>query len=751
MTDLAAQPPSFEAMAASAPEGFSVSERILEPVILIGREDGRIQVRLGGRRVVRGEERVLAAPSPRHAWVVDGNVLRPIPADAPALLSRMLGDEPAENISYPTAIRLLRSRSDEIAVRAAPDVLHAGKLAAEELSAEVDIPGLHADLFPYQARGVQWMWETVNRTGGLILADEMGLGKTLQIIALLLLDPPEKTAPALIVCPTSLIANWVREFHKFAPGISVMVHRGAHRAGIYRDLQVASVVITTYETMVNDISIFSSFEWSWVICDEAQAIKNPHSNRRKAIVTIPRRHSIPMTGTPVENTLLDLWSLADFAIPGMLGDRTVFEVEFPDTVEAGKALGALTDPVILKRRVRDVAADLPARIDIDLPVELDDRLARHYDDVREATLRKYPVAGALVATLQLQLVCAHPWLRVAIGLVRCVEIAPLLRDTAELVVGAGGRVLIAEPDLDLEGLATGLLRRVEIAPQLRDHAELVVGACSLELIAEPEEDLEGLAIGLLRRVEIATLLRDTAELVVGDRAPKFRLPACGIGKPVDRAQHRFVALLRRRELAKLQKRGGGIAGDFDGIPAQFLGQAGLGIGREPVDHPFGQTDRRAVLARRFVIFPLRLVKQIDRLVADQRRVERGGKRVELDPCQKQPDLAFLRLLAIDQLQDRSADVAGMGSKRAVDRVTFCRAGRLGQFARQKPRQRRLDRQIPHLRRARVVMSLHQPKALHRRQHLFQPCERQIGQRRFRLQRGEVPLQPSHEKRRTERR
>ncbi|KQB15305.1 DEAD/DEAH box helicase [Rhodobacter capsulatus] len=412
MIDLAAQPPSFEAMATSVPDGFSVSERILEPVILIGREDGRIQVRLGGRRVVRGEEKVFVAPSPGHAWVADGNVLRPIPADAPALLSRMLGGEPAENISYPTAIRLLRACSDEIAVQAAPDVLHAGKLAAEELSAEVDIPGLHADLFPYQARGVQWMWETVNRTGGLILADEMGLGKTLQIIALLLLDPPEKTAPALIVCPTSLIANWVREFQKFAPGISIMVHRGAHRAGIYRDLQVASVVITTYETMVNDVSIFSSFEWSWVICDEAQAIKNPHSNRRKAIVTIPRRHSIPMTGTPVENTLLDLWSLADFAIPGMLGDRTVFEAEFPDTVEAGKALGALTDPVILKRRVRDVAADLPERIDIDLPVELDDRLARHYDDVREATLQKYPVAGALVATLQLQLVCAHPWLRV---------------------------------------------------------------------------------------------------------------------------------------------------------------------------------------------------------------------------------------------------------------------------------------------------------------------------------------------------
>ncbi|WP_280950292.1 DEAD/DEAH box helicase [Pseudotabrizicola sediminis] len=140
-------------------------------------------------------------------------------------------------------------------------------------------------------------------------------------------------------------------------------------------------------------------------------MKNPDSNRRKAIVTIPRRRSIPMTGTPVENTLLDLWSLTDFAIPGMLGDRACFEMEFPDTVEAGQALGRLTDPIILRRRVADVAGDLPERIDIDLPLELDDRLVDHYNAVRSATMEKYPVAGALVATLQLQLVCAHPWLR----------------------------------------------------------------------------------------------------------------------------------------------------------------------------------------------------------------------------------------------------------------------------------------------------------------------------------------------------
>ncbi len=255
------------------------------------------------------------------------------------------------------------------------------------------------------------MWDAIGGTGGVILADEMGLGKTIQIIALLLMDMPDPSSPALIVCPTSLIANWVREIQRFGPSLDVIVHRGTHRTGVSSGLQRSRVVITTYDTMVNDISIFSGLEWSWVICDEAQAIKNPLSNRRQAIITIPRKRSIPMTGTPVENTLLDLWSLADFAIPGLLGTQSEFEAAFPDSVEAGQRLGGLTDPIILKRRVADVAADLPERMDIDIPLELDDRLVDHYREVRDATLAKYPVAGALVATLQLQLLCAHPWLR----------------------------------------------------------------------------------------------------------------------------------------------------------------------------------------------------------------------------------------------------------------------------------------------------------------------------------------------------
>ncbi|MBD8065148.1 DEAD/DEAH box helicase [Devosia sp. PTR5] len=390
---------------------MEVSERVLDPILVLSRSQNRIVAQLAGRRVVRGEAHQLIAPSLMHSWVADGTIIRPLPRDVVDLVAGLLRGLDPEDLSYSAAISLVREAPDDLPVEASPELLHAGRVAADQLPPNIAVDGLQADLFPYQARGVQWMWETLNRTGGLILADEMGLGKTLQIIALLMMEPPIKDAPALIVCPTSLIANWVREIQRFAPSLSIMVHRGSHRAGIYRDLQVAQVIITTYDTMVNDIGLISSLEWSWVICDEAQAIKNPHSNRRMAVATIPRRKTIPMTGTPVENSLLDLWSLVDFAIPGMLGDRTVFEVEFPDTVEAAQSLGRLTDPIILKRRVMDVAADLPERIDIDVPLELEDGLAQQYDAVRESTLAKYPVAGALVATLQLQLFCAHPWLR----------------------------------------------------------------------------------------------------------------------------------------------------------------------------------------------------------------------------------------------------------------------------------------------------------------------------------------------------
>lgn len=401
----------FEQVCNSTPAGITFSDRVIDPVILIDYEDGRAKARLAGVRFIRGKRILLIAPSPVHNWVLDENIIRPLPNDVKLIFNKIIGKSDPNNLHYKDAIRLLRESDSLIAIEASESFLSSGSSSIDSFDSNLAITGLNANLFPYQAKGVGWMLKTISLTGGIILADEMGLGKTIQIIALLAIDPPKFDSPALIICPTSLIANWVQEFARFANGLSILVHRGPERAGIYSQLQKTNIVIATYDTVVNDISIFTCFEWSWVICDEAQAIKNPSSNRRTSIASIPRRRAIPMTGTPVENSLLDLWSLADFAIPGLLGTKSEFERDFPDTHDSAQELSKITKPIILKRRVDEVASDLPDRIEIDIPLELDIRLAEHYRSVRAETIAKYPVAGELVATLQLQIVCAHHWLR----------------------------------------------------------------------------------------------------------------------------------------------------------------------------------------------------------------------------------------------------------------------------------------------------------------------------------------------------
>lgn len=442
MVDFSTLPVAFRHLSALSLPDFTLSDEVIDCEIRIDRVDGRILAETVGIRALRGQRRIFPTLTPRHSWVVDGSVLRPISKDVPEIFVDMLdGDDPAD-LPYGKAISLLSS-GGPLPVFATERFRQAGKDAADSLPEEIDIPALNATLFPYQARGIRWMHQTATSSGGLILADQMGLGKTVQVIGLLLLDPPGTTSPALVICPTSLIANWVREIAKFAPSLLALVHRGPYRTGVFRGLQKANVVVTTYDTMVNDIAIFSAFEWSWVICDEAQAIKNPDSNRRQQVGTIPRRKTIPMTGTPVENSLLDLWSLVDFAVPGLLGARGQFESAYPDTVEAAKALNAITDPIILRRRVADVAGDLPERIDIDLPIELDEILAQQYCRVREEAMARYPVAGALVATLQLQLFCAHPWLRARVSSdedgenaeVEREDLTPLVTPKIEILIG----------------------------------------------------------------------------------------------------------------------------------------------------------------------------------------------------------------------------------------------------------------------------------------------------------------------------
>lgn len=393
------------------PERYRLSKRIQDPILLIDRISDTISIKLAARIMTVNETRYVEALSLNHNWVLDIDTIKPLPVDINEIIEKIISNCNPLDVSLPEVLRIQREAHNIIQIQISKSVFKTANDSAKESDKIDSIPNLKAKLYPYQLDGVSWMNTALKRTSGLILADEMGLGKTMQVISLFLLDPPTTISPALIICPTTLIANWHREISKFAPSLTMMIHRGAERTGVYRGLMRSQIVITTYDTVVNDISIFTGLEWTFVVCDEAQAVKNPSSKRRIAIASIPRKKTVPVTGTPVENSLTDLWSLCDIAIPGLLGSQKDFEECFSDNIEDAYKVSLITNPIILKRRVKDVADDLPERIDIDLPLELSPSLARQYDEIRTETIKKYHIAGALVATGQLALFCAHPLLR----------------------------------------------------------------------------------------------------------------------------------------------------------------------------------------------------------------------------------------------------------------------------------------------------------------------------------------------------
>lgn len=394
------------------PDGVSITTRIIDAVIFLTKKEGKYLAMLGTMVRKQGSLSFRPAPSVHHNWILDGSRIKPLPADVMEATCSLLRDSDPLNLSFPEVLRIRREKVEGLQIEVDPAILEKANTTALDKHLDGPVPGLNATLYPYQQQGVAWMQETLDTTGGLILADEMGLGKTIQIIALFLQTPPTNTNPALIICPTTLIANWCRELETFGPTITYLVHRGSDRTGFYKDLMRSQVVITTYDTLVNDISAFRGVQWTYLVCDEAQAAKNPSSGRRRALGLVPRKFTIPVTGTPVENSLMDLWSLLDLAIPGLLGPRENFSQFYPDTDEGARELAQVSDSVVLKRQVKDVAEDLPERTDVDMPVEMDAAGAVEYERIREDTIAQYGIAGNLVAVGQLSLFSAHPWLRV---------------------------------------------------------------------------------------------------------------------------------------------------------------------------------------------------------------------------------------------------------------------------------------------------------------------------------------------------
>ncbi|MGV3773542.1 MAG: DEAD/DEAH box helicase, partial [Verrucomicrobiales bacterium] len=279
---------------------------------------------------------------------------------------------------------------------------------AAKLHSQADLPPpdlgpLENLLRPYQKLGVGWMhFLRKNRFGG-ILADEMGLGKTLQTLAFLqTAREANKSARtlSLVVCPTSLVFNWVEEAKKFTPDLKVLALRGAKRAKLFDQIPTADLVITSYALIRRDAEQYRQHEFDTVILDEAQHIKNRQTQNAVAVKSIRARNRLVLTGTPIENSVLDLWSIFDFLMPGYLGAAKDFRERYELPIAKDRnsdAQGRLTrriKPLLLRRLKQEVARDLPEKIEMVSYCELTDDQQAVYQQLLESSRQQISDATA---------------------------------------------------------------------------------------------------------------------------------------------------------------------------------------------------------------------------------------------------------------------------------------------------------------------------------------------------------------------
>ena len=262
---------------------------------------------------------------------------------------------------------------------------------------------VRASLYPYQVNGARFLGGMADQELGVLLADEMGLGKTIQAIYLISREKDRKQGATLVVCPSALITNWQREIIRFTPWLSVSIHRGVTRTGDPAFLEQFDIVLTSYDVLVRDVAVLESLRWNLVVLDEAQSIKNPDAKRSLAAKRLQRRVGVAITGTPIENSLRDMWSIFEFIAPAYLGVRTQFERKYPDELTAARALSLRVAPMMLRRMVSDVAQDLPPRVDIPVAIDGGPRFALEYEAVRST-----PNIATLALLTKLRQVCASP-------------------------------------------------------------------------------------------------------------------------------------------------------------------------------------------------------------------------------------------------------------------------------------------------------------------------------------------------------
>lgn len=264
-------------------------------------------------------------------------------------------------------------------------------LSVDQAPLEVEIPGtINATLRDYQIQGFQWL-ETLRRNNlGGILADDMGLGKTLQIITMIAAAHQEQpaAAPFLVIAPTSVVGNWVREVEKFAPDLRAVAVEGTGKrreASLEQLAAGAQVVVTSYTLFRLEFEAYAALPWSGIIFDEAQMIKNHTSKAYKyaRLLDVPVKFAV--TGTPLENNLMELWALVSLVCPGLIGGKTHFTEFYRTPIEKEQEMDKLAllqrrlRPFLLRRLKELVAADLPAKVETVTELDLYPKHRRIYD------------------------------------------------------------------------------------------------------------------------------------------------------------------------------------------------------------------------------------------------------------------------------------------------------------------------------------------------------------------------------------
>lgn len=346
--------------------------------------------------------------------VVESGTWFPLSTSSVSTIANLLRESDVDEMGVVRSFRgLLALKQAAVNGDSITDLTSSDRQSATRMLQRVeDAPkGVTAKLYTYQVDGWRWLSFILREELGALLADEMGLGKTLQVISAIS-DPGtgRKLSRALIVAPGSLLENWKREIEKFCSSLGVLKHQGSMRTGRPKDLEKHDVVVTSYDTAVRDLSLLKMINWSVVALDEAQNIKNPNAKRTISVKQLPRSASLAITGTPVENRLTDLWSIMDFVLPGYLGSLNAFSDKYDNDVEAAASIEPLISPLMLRRRVSEVAGDLPERIDIPEIIELSEAEAQEYDRIRRSLLDEYGKSATLVTLTKLRQFCAHPGL-----------------------------------------------------------------------------------------------------------------------------------------------------------------------------------------------------------------------------------------------------------------------------------------------------------------------------------------------------